>query len=225
MAEKKKIAVLGCKNWAKDLIGKLGEDYDIITMGERKDCEIYLSFDIESKWDTHKIPEINGLLNIGKISELKGLIETPAEKWKAIVNSNLKLIYKSINFFSEFIAPGGSIVNILEAGQMEGLGGALIYDAFEKESTVLTKSLAYTYANKKIRINSIRIGYIDTEDLMGAGSKLKEIYLKNAKKNIPIGFVADITDINNLVSFLLSDKSRYITGNVINLDGGISTKG
>ncbi len=225
MKKNETVIVLGCKNWAKELINILNNSYNIITAGEEKSCDIKLSFDLRSNWQYPNIPPLYGLLNIGKITELNGLVETPANKWKSIVNENLQIIYKSINFFSKFIKSEGSIVNILEIGQMEGLGGALIYDAYKKESDVLTKSLAYKLAEQKVRVNSIRAGYIDTEEENGAANKLKEIYIKNAEKLIPLKKIGTIEDIANLVDFLLSKKSILITGNVISMDGGISTKG
>ncbi len=224
--EKRKILVVGCKNWGKQLIEMLSEQNDTITAGEDTGCDYKLSFDIDSNWELEGFPSINGIVNVGFLTEINGLVETPVNKWKDLTNKNLRLIYKSINYFSKYLSKGGSMVNLLEIGQMEGLGGALVYSAFEKESEVLTKSLAYTYAEKGLRINSIRAGYIDTEvNSAGAQSKLKEIYIKNAEKLVPLKKVGTIKDIANIVEFLLSEKSRYLTGNVIYLDGGISTKG
>ncbi len=226
MNENKTVLTLGCKNWAKKLINLLRNKYNIITAGEEKFCDLYLPLNMNSQWESIEVPQIYGLINIGKITELNGLIETPANKWKNIVNENLHIIYKSINFFSKSIISGGSIINVLEIGQMEGLGGALIYDAFKKESEVVTKSLAYQLANKKIRVNSVRAGYIDTEEEEnGAKNKLKEIYIKNALSLIPMKSIGKVEDIANLIDFLLEEKSKLITGNTINLDGGIATKG
>ncbi len=228
MKEKKKILLVGCKNWAKSVVYILKEKYDIITAGEEPECNIFLPLNPDSDWKEkiNDIKNLDGLVNIGKIAELNGLIETPANKWKNIVNENLQIIYKSIKVFSGSLNSWGSIVNLLEIGQMEGLGGALIYDAFKKESEVVTKSLAYQLAEQKIRVNSIRAGYTDTEENTNAAeSKLKEIYLKNAEKVIPMRSINKIDDIVNLIVFLLNEESRLITGNVINLDGGVSTKG
>ena len=86
----------------------------------------------------------------------------------------------------------------------------------------MTKSLANEYAKNNIRVNTICIGLIKSaqwDRRSGAGS-VDELYLEMAKK-VPMGKVGEEMDYANLVAFLSSKRSAYITGTAINLDGGL----
>jgi len=86
----------------------------------------------------------------------------------------------------------------------------------------LTKSLANEYAKDNIRVNTICIGLLKSAqwDRRAGPDGVNELYKQMAKK-VPMGKVGEEIDYANLVAFLSSDKSSYITGTAINLDGGL----
>ena len=226
----KEIIIVGCKNWASKIIDSLSKESKLTKIGESNNCGFTINFEKEEDWDllknylTKMNKKFDALINIGKIAEMDGLKEIPVEKWKSIVSKNLEIIYKSVNAFSNFIKNGGSIVNILEIGSMEGFGGGNVYEAFKKESHVLIKGFAYSLSEKQIRVNALRLGFIETEEVMGAGAKLMEVFKKNAEKETPLNTVGSLKDIENAIVYLISDASRFITGNDIYIDGGLNVK-
>jgi NAD(P)-dependent dehydrogenase (short-subunit alcohol dehydrogenase family) len=213
---------LGSKNWANDLIKKISSQANVVVIGDDDSCDVKLPLEIDADW-SNTIKKLNGmqfdgLINVGMIQTLEGLITTPLDKWKEIVPPNLKLFYKSIDTFKNFLKDGASIVNILEIGEMEGLGGGAVYDAFFKESQFIIRNLAETLAERKIRVNSIRAGYIDTGASLN--KSLNSLYIATASNAVPLKTVGTIDDLAASVIFLLSDASKYITGNEIFIDGG-----
>ena len=228
--ENKKILVIGCKNWANRIADSLSKKTEVFKIGEANECDLQINFDDENGWDkiknklASKNMKFDALINIGGIAKIDGLIVTPAEKWGEAVSKNLRLIYQSSVIFSDFIKPNGSIVNIFEIGSMEGLGGGNIYKAFEKESRILLRGLASSLSNKNIRINALRLGYVETGETMGAGAKLRELYKKNAEKETPLKRIGSLKDIENAIVFLISDASQFITGDELYIDGGLHIK-
>ncbi|GEM_PF-5649533 len=222
----KKVAIIGCKNWASSVIERFKEKTSVITIGEDKQCDFTVNVTKDDDWyklkdkiEEEKI-KFDGLVTIGKVSEIDGLITMPADKWIKIVSENLRIIYQSVDTLSDFINSNGSIVNILEIGSMEGLGGGSKYESFEKESRVLLRGFANSLAVKKVRINALRIGFVETEKQEGANKKLREIFKKTAEKNIPLKTVGSLDDITSTIIYLISDASKLITGEEIHIDGG-----
>ncbi len=221
--KRKKILFFGCKSWAHTIIDKISAYTKIKTIGESDLCDISVSLKQDSNWESNinnelKSSEFDGLVNIGMLTNLDGLITTPLDKWKEIVFSNLQLLYKSINVFKEYLKKGASIVNILEIGAMEGLGGGSAYEAFYKESRFLMRNLAETLGDRKIRLNSIRAGYIDTQTT--SNENLRKLYATTASSSVLLKEVGTLDELTNAIIFFLSDASRYITGNELFIDGG-----
>ncbi len=227
----KKIIILGCKNWIKEIISNLMlEEAQVTTIGESNECNYIINFEKENEWNKIKSElmsksiQFDVLINIGKISEMDGLMEIPVEEWRKTVSQNLRIIYESITTFSDLIKVGGNIVNVFEIGSMEGFGGSRVYEAFKKESSILLKGFTNTLAGKQIRVNALRLGYINTEEAIGANEKLREIYKKNAEKETPLKIVGSLSDVKDALIYLTSDASRFINGEEIYLDGGLHIK-
>lgn len=81
----------------------------------------------------------------------------------------------------------------------------------------MTKSLAKEIGTRGINVNAVAPGFIDTEMTESLGEKIKE----EAKKNIPLKRFGTVQDVAEVVAFLASDESDYITGQVIHVDGGM----
>ena len=117
---------------------------------------------------------------------------------------------------------GGVIINATIGGGKAPNAGSLPTTVTRAAGINLTKSLANQYAKDQIRVNTICIGLIKSaqwERRAGFGS-INDFYNELSKK-VPMGMVGEEIDYANLVAFLSSKRSSYITGTAINLDGGL----
>ena len=111
----------------------------------------------------------------------------------------------------------GSIINISSITGVSGNAGQTNYAASKAGVIGLTKSAAKELASRNIRVNAIAPGFIDTAMTEKLNDKVKESMLSH----IPLGRYGTTIDVANLVTFLASEKSNYITGQVIHVDGGM----
>lgn len=111
----------------------------------------------------------------------------------------------------------GSIIQISSVVGEMGNAGQVSYSAAKAGMIGLTKSLAKELASRNVRVNAITPGYIET-DMTGA---LNEAQKKAITENIPLGSLGQATDIAECVGFLAGASSRYITGQVIGVNGGL----
>jgi 3-oxoacyl-[acyl-carrier protein] reductase len=111
----------------------------------------------------------------------------------------------------------GCIINISSVIGIMGNPGQCNYAASKAGIIGLTKSTAKELAGRSIRVNAIAPGFIDTP----MTQRLAEDYKKKVLQQIPLGRFGTVEDIANLAVFLASEKSSYITGEVIQIDGGM----
>jgi 3-oxoacyl-[acyl-carrier protein] reductase len=114
-------------------------------------------------------------------------------------------------------ARNGSIIQISSVVGEMGNAGQVAYSAAKAGMIGLTKSLAKELASRNVRVNAIAPGYIET-DMTGA---LNDAQKKSITDNIPLGSLGQATDIAECVGFLAGSASRYITGQVIGVNGGL----
>ena len=114
----------------------------------------------------------------------------------------------------------GKIINISSVIGQIGNSGQSNYAASKAGVEGMTRSLAVELGSRNININCIAPGYIKTD----MTKNLNDNIINNMKQSIPLNKLGTSQDIANLVSFLCSDLSSYITGQVINVDGGMTIK-
>ena len=112
----------------------------------------------------------------------------------------------------------GSIINMSSIVGLTGNAGQINYSASKAGIVGLTKSAAKELASKKIRVNAIAPGMIDTD----MTRVLSEDIRNKIIDSIPLKEIGKPEDIANAVAFLASDMSRYITGQILSVDGGMS---
>jgi 3-oxoacyl-[acyl-carrier protein] reductase len=111
----------------------------------------------------------------------------------------------------------GKIINITSIVGVRGNAGQANYAASKAGMIGLTKTTAREFSSRNINCNAIAPGFIQTDMTHGLDEKTKEAMLKE----IPLGYLGETSDIANVVAFFASDDSRYITGQVVCVDGGM----
>jgi 3-oxoacyl-[acyl-carrier protein] reductase len=150
-----------------------------------------------------------------------GLIFTMKEAdYDAVLDINLKGSFNMIKHcYSNFIKnKSGRIINISSVSGIMGNAGQANYSASKAGLIGLTKSVARELAAKGVCCNAVAPGYIATEMTAALSDEQKN----NVASTIPLGFLGSTEDIAEIVAFLASDKARYITGEVIRVDGGMA---
>ena len=209
----------------------LKEKADIITE-KTKNPVLAIQADVSKADDCKKLVEetisnfkkINVLVNNAGASAA-GLFEDVTDKnWEDDINLKLMSTVRMCRLVIPYMKSNeeGVIINATIGGGKAPNAGSLPTTVTRAAGINLTKSLANEYAKNNIRVNTICIGLIKSaqwDRKSGAGS-VDELYLEMAKK-VPMGKVGEEMDYANLVAFLSSKRSAYITGTAINLDGGL----
>ena len=191
--------------------------------------QIVLTFLVDvskSKEVDQKIQEL--LLSWGKIDILVNsagitrdnlLMKMTEEDWDHVINTNLKSVYNTCRSIARSMikARFGVIINITSVIGLTGNAGQVNYAASKSGMIGFSKSLAKELASRNIRVNCIAPGYIETQMTDSLSASVKEAIISK----IPLGCIGTPDDIAAAAVFLASDQSRYITGQVITVDGGM----
>lgn len=164
---------------------------------------------------------IDFLVNNAGITRDMLLLRMKEEDWDAVIDTNLKGAW---NFSKAVLRPmlknenGGSILNISSISGVVGMLGQTNYSASKAGMIGLTKALAKEVASRKITVNALAPGLIET----GMASEMNAEFREKILAMIPLGRLGSIDEIAGLACFMLSDSARYITGQVIQADGGLA---
>ena len=200
---------------AKKEIAELGVEVLAIQgdVSKYEDCERFVKEIIE------KFGHIDVLVNNAGITRDCLLIRMKEEDFKQVIDTNLGGTYNvTKNVISYMMkAHSGRIINISSVVGIVGNAGQTNYSASKAGIIGFTKSLAKEVASRNILVNAIAPGFIET-DMTGV---LKEEIKNEIAKNIPMKRMGSAQEVAKVVKFLTSDDSSYITGQVINVDGGM----
>jgi 3alpha(or 20beta)-hydroxysteroid dehydrogenase len=165
---------------------------------------------------------LHGLVNNAGVGHRVGIVDTTVADWQRVLNIDLSSVFYGMKFLAPLIgkAGGGAIVNVSSVVGMIGYFAAA-YCASKWGVRGLSKVGAMEFAGQDIRVNSIHPGLIDTPLLHSGSNK----FVEESLKAVPARRPAKPVEIADAVSFLLSDKSRYITGTEIVVDGGLTSGG
>jgi len=138
------------------------------------------------------------------------------EDWSQVINTSLNGFYNVTNFFIQKMLRNkyGRIVNLASVSGVKGTPGQTNYSAAKGALVGVTKALAQEVAKRNITVNAVAPGFIKSD----MTSQLDE---KELVKMVPANRFGEAEEVADLVSFLVSKKSSYITGEIININGGI----
>lgn len=139
-----------------------------------------------------------------------------SEDWSQVINTSLNGFFNVTNFFIQKILRNkyGRIINMVSVSGVKGTPGQTNYSAAKGAVVAATKALAQEVAKRNVTVNAVAPGFIRTD----MTSQLDE---KELIKMVPANRFGEAEEVADLVSFLASKKSGYITGEIININGGI----
>ena len=161
--------------------------------------------------------KLDVLVNNAGISKFGLLMDMSLEEINDLVNTNLMgAIYLSKLAINNMMRNGGNIINISSVWGEVGASCEVIYSATKGGLNLFTKALAKEVASFNIRVNSVAPGVINTEMNNVLDSEDKEVL----KSEIPMMRFGEAHEVARVVSFLCEDKCKYLTGQIIRIDGG-----
>lgn len=178
-----------------------------------EDCEKFVEEVIK------EFGKIDVLVNNAGITRDTLIMRMKKEDFESVINTNLVGTFNvTKNVISHMLKTRfGRIINISSVVGVSGNAGQTNYAASKAGIIGFTKSLAKEVASRNILVNAVAPGFIET----GMTDVLKDEIKQDIEKNIPLKRIGTPQDVANVVKFLASEDSSYITGQVINVDGGM----
>ena len=166
-----------------------------------------------------KFGGINILVNNAGITRDGLLPRMKEDDFDAVINTNLKGVFHCTKAVARLMMKqrGGRIINMASVVGLTGNVGQTNYAAAKAGVIGFTKSAAKELASRSITVNAVAPGFIATDMTAVLSDEVKA----DIEKAIPMKKMGTAEDVANLVAFLASDKASYITGQVINVDGGM----
>lgn len=164
--------------------------------------------------------KIDVLVNNAGITRDNLFLRMKEYEWDQVIAVNLKGVFNCTKAVLKYMIKerSGKIVNISSVVGRVGNVGQANYSASKAGVIGFTKTIAREVASRGINVNAIAPGFIDTDMTKKLPEKAKEQVLAG----IPFKKMGEVEDVANLVCFLVTDEAKYITGQVINVDGGLA---
>ena len=165
--------------------------------------------------------KVDILVNNAGITRDNLLLRMTEQDWDAVLTVNLKSAFNLTKAVQRYMIKqrGGSIINMSSVVGVNGNAGQANYSASKAGLIGFTKSVAQELGSRGIRCNAIAPGFIETEMTKKLSEEVREAWIKT----IPLRRAGKPEDVANVATFLASELSSYVSGQVINVCGGMST--
>jgi 3-oxoacyl-[acyl-carrier protein] reductase len=184
-------------------------------------CDVSSFEDVErvGKAFVDDFGRVDFLVNNAGITRDKLLLRMKPEDWGQVIDVNLTGVFNVVKVFSPLMLKqkSGKIVNISSVIGLMGNAGQVNYSASKAGVLGLTKSLAREFAPRGVTVNAVAPGFIQT----AMTDKLSDEVKAGMLGAIPLGRLGTVEDVANIVMFLCSSMADYVTGQVVNCDGGM----
>jgi 3-oxoacyl-[acyl-carrier protein] reductase len=207
---------------------KAGADAVVKRISQKDGRAIAVQADVSKAEDIERLfaeakkafGNIDILVNNAGIYEFAPLEAVTAEHFHKQFNLNvLGLLLTTQAAVKHFGPRGGSVVNISSVASTAGLAGGAVYSATKAAVDAVTRSVAKDLAPRKIRVNSINPGMVETEGVHAAGISESD-FRKQVELQTPLGRIGQPQDIAPVAVFLASEESGWITGETLYVSGG-----
>jgi 3-oxoacyl-[acyl-carrier protein] reductase len=197
------------------------ESLGVKAKGYRSDASNHIAAEELIKSFTADFGTLDALINNAGITKDGLLMRMSEEQWDSVLTINLKSVFNLTKAASRLMMKqkSGSIINMTSVVGIKGNGGQSNYAASKAGIIGFTKSIALELGSRNIRSNAIAPGFIETEMTDKLDSKTIDLW----KEAIPLKRAGSAKEVADCAVFLASDLSRYITGQVLQVDGGMLT--
>jgi len=180
-------------------------------------CDVSKSEEVEKLFSQaeKEFGKVDVLVNNAGIYPFKGFAEMEESDWDKVMEVNLKGVFLCTKAAAKKMGSGGRIINISSIASLVGFPNLVHYCATKGGVNAMVRALALELAPQGITVNAVAPGAIETP-----GAKMPEENRKQTEAGIPLGRIGQPEDIANAVAFLASERSGYITGQTIVVDGG-----
>ncbi|GHT15590.1 3-ketoacyl-ACP reductase [Bacteroidia bacterium] len=175
-----------------------------------------INITLETWIEQNKEAYIEVLVNNAGIRKDNLLFWMTDEEWNDVLNTSLNGAFYITRLLVKYMMNKkfGRIINIVSISGVNGMAGQTNYSAAKAGIIGLTKALALESAKKKVTVNAVAPGFIETD-------MTKDLNQEELKKLVPAGRFGKAEEVAELVGFLASEKASYITGQVITISGGL----
>src|SRR4051794_25148822 len=181
-------------------------------------CDVTNSDEVESmmKQIAQRFGGLDVLVNNSGIIRDRTMKKMTLEEFESVVRVNLAGTFNVTQKAGAILRSGGRVINLSSVSGQVGLFGQANYSSSKAAIIAFTKGSARELARQNITVNAIAPGFID----VGMSKGMPDEVTANFTKQIPLGRLGDVTEIVNAALFLASPMASYITGHVLNVNGG-----